>query len=103
MSDKLNEEGIKDNNKNEQVTVKFEDYVIGEVKEYTYVGHLLSAEGQMAEIKRRIQIGQATFRKYKAIMVNKIVPINYKKKILLMCVFPTMLYVCETWAFTKEV
>ena len=49
--------------KREQITVKLNDYEIEEVKEYTYI---LSSEGQIVEIKRRIQIGWATFRKYKA-------------------------------------
>ena len=58
-------------NKKEQITVKLNDYEIGEVNKYTYLGHLLPSEGQIAEIKKGIRIGCATFRKYKAIIINK--------------------------------
>jgi hypothetical protein len=61
----------------EEITVKLNDHKIGEEKEYIYLGHLLSPEGQMAKIKR-IQIGWANFRKYKAIMMNKKMPIENK-------------------------
>jgi hypothetical protein len=50
----------------------------------------------MAEIKRRLQIGWANFRKHKVIMMNKNMSIDNKRKVLHMCILPGMLFGCET-------
>ncbi len=72
------------------------------VKEYTYLGQMVSANpAHEKEIRRRIGMGWSTFRKQNLVM-NSNLPLSLKRKVYTQCILPDLTYGSETCHLTKE-
>ncbi|GBP37630.1 Putative uncharacterized transposon-derived protein F52C9.6 [Eumeta japonica] len=72
------------------------------VKEYIYLGQLISTDGSMnKEIERRITNTWKKFWSLKEIFKDKDMPMTAKKKVYELCIMPCLLYGCQTWALTE--
>ncbi|KAI5716805.1 hypothetical protein M8J76_012671 [Diaphorina citri] len=71
--------------------------------EYVYLGQLISFNQRAErEVTRRITIGWKKFWQLKHILKNQKVPNNLRSKCLEICVYPSILYGCQSWALTKK-
>lgn len=85
----------------EPITVNNEE--IGYVREYVYLGQLVSTEGCMEkEIERRIANTWKRYWSLSEIMKNKDMSMRNKRRVYNMCILPCLLYGCQTWALTEE-
>ena len=90
------------NDKATKKPIKIDDEALEEVKEYIYLGQLITlGKGHEPEIKRRITIGWKAFNKYKDVLKGKL-PMCLKRKVYNKCIVPAMTYGCETWRLTKR-
>ncbi|GBP25145.1 Putative uncharacterized transposon-derived protein F52C9.6 [Eumeta japonica] len=72
------------------------------VKEYIYLGQLISTDGSMnKEIERRITNTWKKIWSLKEIFKDKDMPMTAKKKVYERCIMPCLLYGCQTWALTE--
>ncbi len=72
------------------------------MKEYTYLGQMVSANPvHEKEIRRRIGVGWSAFGKENLVM-NSNLPLSRKRKVYNQCIRPFLTYGSETWRLTKE-
>ncbi len=72
------------------------------VKEYTYLGQMVSANPvHEKEIRRRIGMGWSAFGKQNLVM-NSNLPLSLKRKVYNQCILPVLTNGLETWRLTKE-
>lgn len=75
---------------------------IEQVISYVYLGQLITMEDRSEqELERRRALAWKKFWGLKRILKAR-VSLKIKTKILQMCVFPTLIYGCQTWALKKE-
>lgn len=75
---------------------------IEQVKDYIYLGQLISLDDRMdLELDRRRTLAWKKFWSLKRILKSK-APVRIKSKILRSCVFPTLIYGCQTWALKSD-
>lgn len=88
----------------ENQVIQIDGTVLENVTEYVYLGHTLKLgkENQTAELRRRITLSWAAFRKLSYILKSKTVPINLKRKVYEACVLPVTTYGLETVTMTKK-
>lgn len=85
------------------VDIQVEGHSLEYVKEYSYLGQLISFEDQMSkEIDLRIASGWRRYWSMKEVMKSKDLSISVKRKVFNTCVLPCITYGCETWALTKQ-
>lgn len=85
----------------ESITVNDEE--IEYVKEYVYLGQLISTEECMQkEIERRITNTWKRYWSLSEVMKNQDMSMRNKRRIYNMCILPCLLYGCQTWALTEE-
>lgn len=73
------------------------------VKEYVYIGQLVSTDDSMQkEIDRRVANTWKRYWSLSEVMKNKEMPIKAKKKVYDMCIVPCLTYGCQTWALTEQ-
>ena len=75
--------------------------IIDEFEEYVYLGQIITSDGNMEKINRRIWLGWAAYSKYREILNFNIPPL--KRKIINQIVLPSITYGNETWRMSKEV
>ncbi|KAI5726940.1 hypothetical protein M8J76_011469 [Diaphorina citri] len=81
---------------NDKETIKKE-------KESIYLGQLISCDNIIEkEVERRIKIGWSKYWSMKKIFKSMKINEKLKTKALKMCIFPAILYGCQTWALTKK-
>lgn len=75
---------------------------VEQVKNYVYLGQLIAIEERTEqEIERRRSLAWKKYWSLKKILKSK-VSTKLKTKILRTCVFPTLIYGCQTWAPTTS-
>ena len=80
-------------------TVAVDGNTIEMVDRYVYLGKTVTQAGDLLpEIKRRIALGWAAFRKVGNIMKSRKACMNIKRKVHNEYVLPVMMYGSETWA-----
>lgn len=73
------------------------------VKEYVYLGQLISPNDSMTkEVQRRVINAWKRYWSFKEIMKNKQVNIQIKRKLFNVCILPILTYGCQTWSLTKK-
>ncbi|KAI8422947.1 hypothetical protein MSG28_014050 [Choristoneura fumiferana] len=86
-----------------EVNIEVNGNMLEYVKEYTYLGQIISPEDSMSkEINKRIACGWRKYWSLKEIMKNKNIGMHIKKKTFNTCILPCMTYGCETWALTDR-
>ncbi len=66
------------------------------VEEYTYLGHMVSANpAHEKEIRRRIGMGWSAFGKQNLVM-NSSLPLSLKRKVYNQCILPVLTYGSDT-------
>ena len=84
------------------ININIDSSPIKQVDNFVYLGHLIADDGRCEhEIKRRIEIARAAFRKLNAVLTCKKLNLTTRKRILKCYVFTTLLYDFETFAITK--
>ena len=74
-----------------------------QVKQYVYLGHLITEEGRCdREIRRRIEIARAAFIKMKNILTSRKIKIETRKRLIRCYILSTFLYASETWTIHKD-
>jgi hypothetical protein len=75
---------------------------IERVTSFVYLGQLVHERRNHAkEIGRRTGSAWATFNKAKDLLCSKNTPQHLKRRYFQMCIMPSLLYGCETWALTE--
>jgi endonuclease/exonuclease/phosphatase family metal-dependent hydrolase len=83
--------------------LKVGDKEIKRVDHFTYLGQRVSFPRSFdKEIGLRIGAGWAAFNKHKKFFTNRSVDMKLKRRLYHQCVFPSILFGCETWALTKS-
>ena len=83
--------------------IKVESAELQYVEDYTYLGQLIGFKNNMdKELKRRIALAWKTFWALKFILLDKKLNRKIKIKALESCIFPSLLYDCQTWNLTKK-
>ncbi|CAG9094113.1 unnamed protein product [Plutella xylostella] len=73
------------------------------VKEYIYLGQLISFDNAISkEIDRRITLGWKKYWLHKDIFKSNL-PVHLKQKLMESAVLPTVTYGCQTWPLTKNI
>lgn len=73
------------------------------VDEYTYLGQLISFKDRTEkEINRRISLSWKAFWALKFILLDKTLSRKTKIQALETCVYPVLLYGCQTWSLTGK-
>ena len=73
------------------------------VPEYIYLGQLVSFKQTMEkELKRRIAIAWRTFWSLKFILLDRNLNRRLRFEALESCIFPGLLYGCQTWKLTEN-
>ncbi len=66
------------------------------MKEYTYLGQMVSANpAHEKEVRRRIGLGWSNFGKQNLVM-NSNLPLSLKRKVYNQCILPVLTYGSET-------
>lgn len=85
------------------IPIKLEGTELNYVDEYIYLGQLVSLTSRMEkEIKRRVTQAWKAFWALKFILQNKSLNRNLRLQALTTCIFPVLLYGCQTWALTAR-
>ena len=73
------------------------------IPEYIYLGQLVSFKQTMEkELKRRIAIAWRTFWSLKFILLDRTLIRRLRFEALESCIFPALLYGCQTWKLTEN-
>lgn len=73
------------------------------VEEYTYLGQLVGFKSCMEkELRRRIASAWRAFWSLKFVFLDKKLNRKLKLEALQSCIFPTLLYGCQTWKLTAN-
>ena len=72
------------------------------VKNFKYLGAIISDEGSKPEILTRIAMTTATLAKLNTIWKNKAIMLSSKIRLMRSLVHSVFLYACETWTLTAE-
>ena len=68
-----------------------------------YLGSIVTHNGRcVEEIKTRIAIAKNAFTKIKAMVTNRAISINLRKRFIKAYVWSTLTYGCEAWTINKE-
>lgn len=87
----------------EEVQIQLGQVNIEYVQQYTYLGQTISPHSNTeAEIKRRIGLAWRKFWSLKFILLDKRQKTSIKVEILEKCIFPALLYGCQTWSMTER-
>lgn len=85
-----------------EVGIKVEDKQLQYVKEYVYLGQIISPQDQtMKEINKRIAMGWKKYWSLKEVMKSRDISLATKRKLFNTCILPILCYGCETWALNK--
>ena len=75
---------------------------IDQVRNFSYLGHLITEDGRCdEEIRRRIGIAKTAFLKMNAILTTPRIPLQTRMRILYCYIWSTLLYGAETWTISK--
>jgi len=84
------------------VNIRIEGKEIEQVKEFCYLGSLITTDAKChKEIRRRIAIGKEAFTKRRELLRGKLNR-NLKKRMIKTLVWSVVLYGSETWTMRKE-
>lgn len=78
------------------------NYPVQFVDSFVYLGYKISCQKESSELSRRIGGGWAAFNRHRSFLCQKNVPMRMKRKVLLTCVLPSLMYACETWTLKVE-
>ena len=68
-----------------------------------YLGSIVTHNGRcVEEIKTRIAIAKNAFTKIKAMVTNRAISVNLRKRFIKAYVWSTLTYGCEAWTINKE-
>ena len=85
-----------------RVEIKVYGQNIEQVKEFSYLGSLITTDARCnKEIRRRIAIAKEAFYKRKELMQSKL-NLNLKKRLVKTLIWSVALYGAETWTMRKE-
>ena len=77
---------------------------VKQVEKFKYLGYLLTSDGKCTtKIRKRIAEAKVTFKKFSSIMINRIIKIDTKFRILKTYVWSVILYGCECWTITNNI
>ena len=84
--------------------IKVQDKELRQVDKFKYLGTTITSDGRSnTEIKTRITQAKIQFQKMKAILTNRKLSIQTRKRVLQCYIEPILLYGCETWTITKTI
>lgn len=87
----------------EEILIKVDNEDIEYVKNYTYLGQLLSFRDRTdIEIESRVACAWKRYWSLKEIFKSKHFPMTAKKKVFNSCILPCLTYGCQTWALTQK-
>ncbi|PZC70710.1 hypothetical protein B5X24_HaOG215026 [Helicoverpa armigera] len=100
---KMNTEKTKIMTNKQQRNIKIGNELLEYVKEYIYLGQVISTEDQNAkEINLRIATGWKKYWALKEVMKCKDLGMAIKRRTFNTCILPCLTYGCETWSLTKS-
>jgi hypothetical protein len=86
-----------------EVEIKVKREVLEYVREYTYLGQIVSFHKSSGkEVKRRIDLAWNKFWSLKFILLDKYIKLSTKREVFETCVIPALLYGCQTWSPTSK-
>ena len=86
-----------------RINVRVGEEALEQVEKYKYLGSLVTQDGRCVEdIKTRIAIAKNAFTKIKAMVTNRAISINLRKRFIKAYVWSTLTYGCEAWTMNKE-
>lgn len=87
----------------EEIPIKLDGEEIEYVKNYIYLGQLISFKDQTnAEVERRVACAWKRYWSLKEIFKSKHFPVMAKRKVFNSCILPCLTYGCQTWALTQK-
>ncbi|EYC40932.1 hypothetical protein Y032_0589g376 [Ancylostoma ceylanicum] len=88
----------------EQLTIAVDENVIERVNHFIYLGQRISfPRNPVDELHHRVQAARSSYFKYRLFLRQPRVEMRLKRKLVNMCILPSLLYGCESWVWTKEV
>ena len=85
-----------------KIEIKVEDKILEQVKQYLYLGHIITEDGRCdTEIRRRIEIARSNFMSMKNLLTSRTLRLSTRKKLIKCYVLSTFLYATETWAINQ--
>ena len=86
-----------------QREIKITGQRLEEVKNFKYLGAVISNEGSKPEILSRIAQTTAALSRLKIIWKDKNISLASKVKLMRTLILSTFLYACESWTLTAEI
>lgn len=87
----------------EETEIEIDGEIINKTNDCIYLGQIISCENVMdKEIERRIKIGWKKYWSMRKIFKSMKLNEKTKTKALKMCIYPAILYGCQTWSLTKK-
>ena len=86
-----------------QREIKIKDQRLEEVKNFKYLGAIISNEGSKPEILSRIAQTTAALSRLKIIWRDKSISLASKVKLMRTLILSTFLYACESWTLKAEI
>lgn len=87
----------------QEIPISIDGTTLPYATEYTYLGQLISFKDKTGkEIRRRISLAWKSFWSLQFILLDKTINRRLKLEVLQTCVYPTLLYGCQTWSTTNR-
>ena len=85
-----------------KIEIKVDDKTLEQVKQYLYLGHIITEDGKCeVEIRRRIEIARSNFLGMKNLLTTRNLHLNTRKKLIKCYILSTFLYASETWVINQ--
>ena len=98
----MNMEKTKAMTERQPSTIQVDSAHLQHVPEYIYLGHLVSFRQIIEkELKRRIAVACRRFCSLKFILLDRNLNRKLRFEALESCIFPALLYGCQTWKLTE--
>ncbi|GFS22584.1 endonuclease-reverse transcriptase [Elysia marginata] len=102
------EEESSDGNQSETRTSKCDifinDAILKQQDKFKYLGTIITSDGRNNnEIAARIAQAKTNFQKMRAVLTNKHISIQTRKRVLRCYIEPILLYGCEAWTISKQI
>ena len=83
--------------------ISLDGVILEQVKQFTYLGHLITDDGYCdAEIRRRIGIAKTCFNNMRNMLVSGNIRLSLRLRLLQCYVWSTLLYGAEMWTLKKS-
>ncbi|KAJ4447264.1 hypothetical protein ANN_09268 [Periplaneta americana] len=86
----------------QEIPISIDGTTLPYATEYTYLGQLISFKDKTGKEIRRISLAWKSFWSLQFILLDKTINRRLKFEVLQACVYPTLLYGCQTWSTTNR-